>query len=80
MLPEELLDSAKEKAFWVGGKTKEIGSKGLKKVQEKWESGEIKEGAKGVATTVSSKAKQLWGFVRGKVSELATSNKVNNNN
>lgn len=33
-----------------------------------------------MATTVSTKAKELWGFVRGKVGELATSNKVNNNN
>ena len=36
MSPEEILDSAKEKALWLGGKTKELGTKGVKKVQEKW--------------------------------------------
>lgn len=33
MSPEEMLESAKDKALWLGGKTKELGQKGVKKVQ-----------------------------------------------
>lgn len=36
MSPEELFDSAKEKAVWLGGKTKELGSRGIRKIQEKY--------------------------------------------
>jgi hypothetical protein len=64
MSPEELFESAKEKAFYLGSKTKSLGEKGLKKIQEKYESGELKEGAKKVATTVTTGAKWLWGFVK----------------
>lgn len=39
MKAEEVFETAKEKALWLGGKTKELGKKGVKKVQEKWESG-----------------------------------------
>lgn len=39
MKAEEVLETAKEKALWFGGKTKELGQKGIKKVQDKWESG-----------------------------------------
>ena len=39
MKAEEVLETAKEKALWLGGKTKELGKKGVKKVQDKWESG-----------------------------------------
>jgi hypothetical protein len=67
MSAEEILDSAKEKAVWLGSKTKEMGQLGIRKVQEKFESGEIQEGAKKVASSVSNKAKWLWGVVRDKV-------------
>lgn len=75
MSPEEILESAKDKAVWLGGKTKELGQKGIRKVQEKWESGAIQEGAKEVAQTVSTKAKWLWGKVRGKLGELSSGDK-----
>lgn len=39
MSPEELFESAKEKALYLGSKTKSLGEKGLKKIQEKYESG-----------------------------------------
>ena len=39
----------------------------MRKVQTSIESGELKEGAKKVATSVSTKAKWLWGVVRDKV-------------
>lgn len=36
MSPEELFETAKEKAFYLGGKTKSLGEKGIKKLQEKY--------------------------------------------
>ena len=39
MSPEELIYSAREKAVWLGGKSKELGSRGIRKLQEKYESG-----------------------------------------
>lgn len=42
MSPAEILESAKDKAFWLGSKTKELGSKGIDKIKGKIESGELK--------------------------------------
>jgi hypothetical protein len=33
MSPTELLESAKDKAVWLGSKTKELGSKGYVKIK-----------------------------------------------
>ena len=74
MSPEELLGEAKEKAMWLGGKTKEIGSKGIKKIQNSIESGELKEGAKNVASKVSNGAQWLWGAIKDKVGDLKGDN------
>lgn len=79
MRAEEMLESAKGKALWLGGKTKSLGESGIRKVQQKWESGDLKGGAKQVAETVSGKAKWLWGKFSEKVNGLTTNNKVNNN-
>lgn len=70
MSPEELFESAKEKALYLGSKTKSLGEKGLKKIQEKYESGQLKEGAKKVATSVTTGAKWLWGFVKEKTGQI----------
>jgi len=35
MSPGEILESAKDKALWLGSKTKEIGSKGIDKIKQK---------------------------------------------
>ena len=68
MSPEELMSSAKEKAVWLGGKTKELGSRGIRKIQASYESGELQEGAKNVANKVSTGAQWLWGTIKEKVS------------
>ena len=67
MSPQELVSSAKEKAVWLGGRTKELGSRGIRKIQEKYESGELQEGAKKVANGVSRGAQWLWGAIKEKV-------------
>ena len=36
MSAEEIFETAKEKAFYLGSKTKSIGEKGMKKLQEKY--------------------------------------------
>lgn len=36
MRAQEMLESAKGKALWFGGKTKSLGQTGIRKVQEKW--------------------------------------------
>jgi hypothetical protein len=36
MNPDEMLETAKEKAVWLGGKTKELGQKGMTTVMQKW--------------------------------------------
>ena len=72
MNSEEMLETAKEKALWFGNKTKELGQQGVKTVQEKWASGQIQEGAKKAATTVSTNAKWLWGKISSTVAELAS--------
>jgi len=33
MSPKEILETAKDKAVWLGGKTKELGSKGYDKIK-----------------------------------------------
>ena len=42
MSPQEMLESAKDKAVWLGSKTKELGQKGYVTIKEKIESGELK--------------------------------------
>lgn len=74
-----MFQTAKEKALWLGGKTKELGQKSVKTVQEKWESGEIQEGAKKAATAVSTNAKWLWGKISSTVAELASGENNGNN-
>lgn len=71
MSAEEMFVTAKEKAAWLGSKTKALGERGLRKVQEKVESGELKQDVKDAASVVSTKAKWLWGVVREKVGEMA---------
>ena len=70
MSPAQLLDAAKIKAKELGHKTKQLGQKGIKKVQDKYESGELKEDVKNVGRSIKTKAQWLWGKVGEKVDEL----------
>ena len=64
MNPDEILELAKEKAISIGSTTKALGEKGYQKIKQKYESGQLKEGAKKVATTVSTGAQWLWGKMK----------------
>lgn len=66
MLPEEIIESAKEKTVWLGDKTKE----GIRIVQDKWESGQIKEGALEMAESIGTKAQSIWSIFTAKITEL----------
>ena len=74
----------KEKAEWLGGKTKEYGGKAFDKTKEyggkaydkihhKVTSGELKEDAKEVADKVATTTKYFWGKLVKKFDEVAGS-------
>lgn len=77
MSPDELLDEAKEKLVWFGGKTKEYGSKAYGAVHQKVTSGELKEDAKKAGEKINETAKGIWNFMKSKYKELE---KKDNNN
>lgn len=70
MTPEQILEEAKQKLTWAGEKTKYYGVMAFDKVHHKVTSGELKQDAKKVADTVSTKAKDLWSFMSSKIDEL----------
>lgn len=72
MSPDEILEEAKEKAVWIGHKTKELGGKAYDKVHDKITSGELKEDAKKAAEKISQGAKDFWGFMKGKIEEMSS--------
>lgn len=70
MEAEQILQYTKEKALWLGSKTKEIGTKAALKISHKVSSGQLKEDIKKVGSSAKATAKNIWNFALSKVKEL----------
>ena len=68
MTPGEMLETVKNKTVHAGEKAVELGGKAYTSIHDKIASGELKQDAKNMGSTISTSAKGLWGSITNKIS------------